>query len=587
MSQILREPTGSTVPNVLTTDNCAEVRPELADRVVLINPASNDEMVLGFNLIPMDIENVSYITTMMMSAVLKTLGQDNAMMTPRISNWLRLIFYPLIEKRLSLLEARPFLSIHDKDRRHDLLSGIINETIAEGWIDFDHMQPRERRQMIEGVQNRLVNFLESRQIRYMIGQRDSTFDLRQVVEEGKILLVNLNGGVEIPSHNTHLFGVMLITELFRIAKLRDYKDPHLKPFHLFIDEFGQYVTRDIAEMIEQCRKFKIFLTLAHQHLAQLRKDDEYLYASVLTNCRNKIVFGELSVEDTDIMTQEILTGFYDLKTIKDKMYAARFRPVETERTVHVNLQSKGQTVSKGGADKHSKGTGTTNAQYQGTQTTDQHEINEGLKRAETMQVIQREDLEHREVKTSGNNQEKMNTEKRGKSVSDSSGNQTSRTTNENFSQESNWTESETESAQTGENIVPFNASEEFKEQVSRTFWSLEEVKHMAMARVKNQKTGYAFVKLNDQKPVEVKIDFVKSVKFNPDYSPERLQQFKQRVFNAHDGYYKSVRDARLEYEMRQRQLFSDGQPIIFDEEPIEIDEQPIEQKPAKRKLFNV
>ena len=95
--------------------------------------------------------------------------------------------------------------------------------------------------------------------------------------------------------------------------------------YFYIDEFAQFITRDIAYSLEEARKRKLFMILAHQHLAQLKNEDEYLYASVMTNCKNKIVFGGLSVEDSDVMNRELQTGFLDLKSLKHEQYRSIHR----------------------------------------------------------------------------------------------------------------------------------------------------------------------------------------------------------------------------------------------------------------------
>ena len=320
--------------------------PRLAKRVVLFNPAGDLDQVLGFNPIPSQVDDIQPVANQLTSSVLKALGQDAQAQTPRISRWLKNIFYPLVANRLTLLEALPFFTILDTARRQDILKTINNEQILSDWTEFERLQPKDRIQTIEGAANRLIHFLENRRIRHVIGQSTRAIDLKAIMDEGKILLVNLNGGVKIPHESTHLLGVLLVNELVRTAKLRDPGDRRLKPFHITIDEFGQYVTRDIARALEECRKNKVFLTLAHQHLEQLKKEDEYLYASVMTNCRNRFVFGGLSLADADGMSGEIVKEL-DLTQVKDEIVSTKARHEEETRTVlsksigHSNAQGAG------------------------------------------------------------------------------------------------------------------------------------------------------------------------------------------------------------------------------------------------------
>jgi len=560
-------------------------RPDLSDRVILFDPAGDDDSLLGFNPIPKGVRNIDYITNMMMTSIIKSMGGKPEDF-PRISSMLRLIFYPVIKHELTILETVPFLYHQHKDRRFDLLKGVYNEQVLSGWADFEKLPPREQKNYIEGPSNRLVSFLENHRIREIISQRDTVFDLTEVMNSGKILLCNLAGGNEIPRENCQLLGIMLVNEFFRVAKLRDPHDPNLKPFNLIIDEFAQYVTRDIAYALEETRKFGLFLTLAHQHLAQLKKEDEYLYASVMTNCKHKMVFGGLSVEDATIMSQEVMTGFQDLKRIKDEIYVTKMRQREVERTVKVNLKSNAVTNEEGGGSSEAESSGTLVMDGNSSQVSNSTDQNRSSKKAKNTQIMHSRDYGARDQKRSGSSDESTSGQRTTTGNAKTQMNQYTQNTGTIHTDHSNWSRRVTEGQQEGFNIIPFHETEEFTELASRTFWSLEEIQYMQMARMKNLDTGYALVKLNGQKPVEVKIDHVNSVFYDPEHTPQRVKEFTQAVIQAHEGYYKSAYEARLSYETRQRELFSDGEPLVFDEPPIVI-EQPKEEAVEDDSPFNV
>ena len=213
----------------------------------------------------------------------------------------------------------------------------------------------QKQTLIEGAANRLRKFLNSEAIRNIVGQRDRVLDFSKAMDESKIILINLNGQGKISQENMKLLGILVVNEIFRCAKLRDTRDRSLKPFYFYIDEFAQFVTRDIARSLEEARKFKLFMILAHQHLAQLQNDDEYLYASVLTNCRNKVVFGGLSREDAKIMTDEVSTGFVNLQSIKDEIYTTKARQNLEKRTVGSWSEGTSKSQSSGISVGHTDG----------------------------------------------------------------------------------------------------------------------------------------------------------------------------------------------------------------------------------------
>ncbi len=335
--------------------------PRLAERVVLFHPAGGHDQVLGFNPIPDNPAFIDYTLDMLISACLKAWGQDKSDRTPRITKWLENIFYPLIINRLTLVESVPLINIHNNDGRRVLLRRVSSDVVLDDWMMFESSTQTQKQNLIEGAANRLRKFLRNDIIRQVIGQQEHVLQFDQAMDEGKIVLVNLAGGNKISHENTQLLGILLVNEIFRVAKLRNPRDSSLKPFYLYIDEFAQFVTRDIARALEEARKFKLFLTLAHQHLAQLREEDEYLYASVLTNCKNKVVFGGLSKEDAEIMNDEINTGFLNLQAVKYDLHTTKVRHVEETRTVTSRQQSQSQgtssTQTQGKSESQSKSDG--------------------------------------------------------------------------------------------------------------------------------------------------------------------------------------------------------------------------------------
>jgi TraM recognition site of TraD and TraG len=102
---------------------------------------------------------------------------------------------------------------------------------------------------------------------------------------------------------------------------------------VFIDEFSHFVTKDACEILDGGRKFGLHLTLAHQHLGQLKEKDPEVYYSTLTNARTKVVFGGLNDEDVDLIAKELYTGEFDPDQVKDEIWHRGFEPVESTRTV--------------------------------------------------------------------------------------------------------------------------------------------------------------------------------------------------------------------------------------------------------------
>lgn len=345
----LIDPHGSLYDDVVRYLSSA--RPRMAERVVLFDPVRDTDYAVGFNPIPADVE-LSYAIPTLIRAILKAWGQDDPQTTPRINRLLDDVFTLLIASDLTIVESIPLIDPKGGKSRAQIfrylrerLGVSIDEFVEDNWAAFDEAPLRERRHDMEGVTNRLRAFIRSERIRNIIGQTQRCIDFRRVMDEGKILLINLHGADRLSVDDQKLLGTMMVNEMYRAAMLRDPHDPKLKRHTLYIDEFARFVSHDIARGLEECRKFKLFFTLSHQHLAQLKREDEYLYYSVLTNCKNKIVFGGLMYEDAEIMAREMVTGHLDLKAIKLAM----------ERLAHRYELETYYTTAEGYAE--SRGTG--------------------------------------------------------------------------------------------------------------------------------------------------------------------------------------------------------------------------------------
>src|SRR5205085_1542511 len=188
-------------------------------------------------------------------------------------------------------------------------------------------------------------FVNHEIIQPIIGQTTRTIDFPSVLDQHKILLVNLAGQGAISGDEQQLLGTLFVNELLTAAFARP--KTRRAPFYLAIDEFQHFVTKDICEILDGGRKFGLHLILAHQLLNQLKARDPEVYYSTLTNSRTKVVFGGMNDEDLDILSRELFTGEFDPDEIKDEIWQTKFRPVETTRTIASH--SSGESSSESSA----------------------------------------------------------------------------------------------------------------------------------------------------------------------------------------------------------------------------------------------
>ena len=549
----LLDPHGSLYEDVL--HYLSHERPDLADRVVLFNPAQETDHVIGFNPVVSDDGHLDYLLDSLVAACLKAWGQDSTDRTPRITKWLENIFYTLICNDLTLVESAPLLSIQNKEHRGMLLRNVHNDMVLDDWRMFETSSNTQKQALLEGASNRLRKFLRNEVVRNIIGQKERVLNFAEVMDQGKIVLINLNGQGVISHENTKLLGVLLVNEIFRCAKLRDPRDPNLRPFHFYIDEFAQFLTRDIARALEEARKFKLFMVLAHQHLAQLREEDEYLYASVLTNCKNKVVFGGLSREDAAIMSDEVSTGFVNLQAVKDEIFSTKSRQKLEKRTVRSRSTGSSEGRSDSTTTGRSHGHSHTDSETVGESSSVSHGVHVGYRQGQqrTGDRLARR-LFGMDEEPSGWGESQQHSQGQSRQVGRAQ-TQTSSTSESTTSGHSR-TRSQTE----GESETWVNVAEEYQELSSRTFWSLQELEYMQVAELKNQGVAQAHIKLWAEAPQQVQISRVDAPPYQAD-SLVQLDGFREAAIRANGAYYTAA--AQLEQERTARQLAAFGEPLRF------------------------
>ncbi len=561
----LIDPHGSLYDDLVTY--VSHRYPNHADRFILFDPATELDNVIGFNPIPSPVDRIDYLLDSLISACLKAWGQDNTDDTPRITRWLENIFYTIIANDLTLVESAPLLNIHAKDNRAALLRNVSSEMVLDDWHTFEKSNVNQKQNLIEGAANRLRKFLRNDIIRNIIGQKNCSLNFETIMDEGKVVLINLNGKGRISHDNAKLLGILIVNEIFRCAKMRDPRDPNKKPFFFYIDEFANFITRDIARSLEETRKFGLFLTLAHQHLSQLQTEDEYLYGSVMTNCKNKIVFGGLSHEDAELMMREVSTGFIDLMKVKDERWNTKERHQLELRTTR--NQSTGNTSGSSWSKTIGKTFGRT--------YTEGDSISEGYSSGQsstTGSTSGSTSSRYTGIESSySNNQSRSDSQGRSNSQTKSHSHAESET--DSTSNTEGGSESVSHSQGSSESWV--SVPEEYRELSSRTFWSLSELEYMETAMIKNQGVAEAFIKVGSEKPRKIKVTDLKDVAYNPRNSPTRISRFRENIFSAHPQYYNLASDVRLEYEQRQIGVF--GKPLQFEE--TRISAKPADALPAQ------
>jgi hypothetical protein len=186
----------------------------------------------------------------------------------------------------SLLTVHRLLA--DAAFRRTIVDRVTDPVVRTFWQqEFASWKPPYQAEAIAPIQNKLGQFLSHPILRAIVGQRRSNIDLRLLMDEGAVLIVNLSKG-RIGEDGTTLLGSLLVTAIQLAAMSRaDVPETDRRDFHLYVDEFQNVATESFATILSEARKYRLALTLANQYLAQM---DDAMAAAVFGNVGSFVAF---------------------------------------------------------------------------------------------------------------------------------------------------------------------------------------------------------------------------------------------------------------------------------------------------------
>ena len=210
--------------------------------------------------------------------------------TPRLAQVLRNTTRVLIENPGMTFAEIPLLLWEDV-AREKLVRRVTNTQTKLFWAQYNKKVPRDRDELTASTMNKVDAYLNEPLISRIVSQSVSTIDFRRIMDDGKILLVNLSPQLEEASR---LIGAVIIGRLLMAAFCRAATpEEQRRPFLLYCDEYQRFATADFATLLAEARKFKIGTTLSNQTLEQL--DDANRAAALQSG--NLVVF-RVSGEDS-------------------------------------------------------------------------------------------------------------------------------------------------------------------------------------------------------------------------------------------------------------------------------------------------
>ncbi len=293
-------------PHGKTADLLLEyIPPERIKDVIYFAPFDTDYPI-SFNVLESVDPDKRHLVVSGLMSTFKKIWQDawSARMEYILTNTLlALLEYP----DATLLGVNRMLS--DKKFREKVVANVSDPAVKSFWVEeFAHYTERMAAEAVPAIQNKIGQFTANALIRNMIGQAKSSFNIREVMDQKKIMIINLSKG-RIGETNANLLGGMLITKIFLAALSRaDVPDRVLKGlpnFYLFVDEFQSFANESFADILSESRKYKLNLTMAHQYIEQM---EEEVRAAVFGNVGTMIVF-RVGAYDAEILEKEFAPQF--------------------------------------------------------------------------------------------------------------------------------------------------------------------------------------------------------------------------------------------------------------------------------------
>jgi len=230
---------------------------------------------------------------------------------PRLEHLLRFALFTLLDyPESTLLDVTRLFT--DNSFRAKVLAYVTQEAVRAFWqTEFEKYSPWLRSEAIAPILNKMGHFLTNNPLRNVVGQKDNTFSLRKVMDEGKILIANLSKGA-IGEDNCALLGAMLVTQIQLAALSRaNIKEHERRPFYLYVDEVHNFLTQSFADVLSESRKYGMNLVLAHQFTSQLQEETRN---AIFGNVGTMISF-RVGADDAKYLAREFAPTFDEIDFI--------------------------------------------------------------------------------------------------------------------------------------------------------------------------------------------------------------------------------------------------------------------------------
>jgi len=262
------DPHGDLIEDILKL-----IPPQRAEDVILFDP-SDTSRPMGFNMLDAEDEEQKHFVVNSIIGLMYKLFDPNktGIIGPRFEHAIRnAMLTVMYEKGSTFVEVVRVLT--DAAFVQELLPKILDPIVKRYWTDqIAQTSDFHKSEVLDYIVSKFGRFVTNKMIRNIIGQSDSAFNFRKVMDEGKILLVNLSKG-KIGEENASFLGLVLVPKILVAAMSRqDIPQDKRKDFFLYVDEFQNFATPDFAQILSEARKYRLNLIVANQFIGQMEEE---------------------------------------------------------------------------------------------------------------------------------------------------------------------------------------------------------------------------------------------------------------------------------------------------------------------------
>ena len=262
------DPHGDAVEELLNL-----IPPERAEDVIYFNP-SDTERPMGLNLLEAKTEDQKHFAaTSVINMMYKLFDPyKTGIVGPRFEHAVRNAMLTVMS-----VEGSTFIEVMRvlTDARYvqEILPFVKDPIVRRYWTDqIAQTSDFHKSEVLDYITSKFGRFVTNKMVRNIIGQSQSSFDLRQVMDQGKILFINLSKGT-IGEENSSFLGLILVPRILMAAMSRtDVPKEQRRPFYLYVDEFQNFATPDFAVILSEARKYALALCVANQFIGQVEEE---------------------------------------------------------------------------------------------------------------------------------------------------------------------------------------------------------------------------------------------------------------------------------------------------------------------------